>query len=307
MSDSLLAPLDTIIAQNPREPVYRTVQLRTLQMLRRDDRLRDAFEKWVRAVPRDPAPYREYARVLIQLGRPVGGGQHRRARARSRSAACAISSTRMRSFAPRWATGSRARSRGAARSLTRRISRTRARTRSRRRRPHRATQFARPWRSCLPMRDRVARSPSSSSRGAVRSRRGTRCARCAPTPARRRCGRSSASARTRKSAGPSRAMRSSRPCACDVRRSSRNVRPRRRCVPALPPRCSRSFRCPSGRTIRHASGASRWRCTWPRSSRSAARRMRMRSSRASIDCSCPRSACVSRRWSRRRGCARAIS
>jgi tetratricopeptide (TPR) repeat protein len=70
MSDSLLAPLDTIIAANPREPVYRTVQMRTLQILRRDDRLRDAFEKWARAVPRDPAPYREYARVLIQLGRP---------------------------------------------------------------------------------------------------------------------------------------------------------------------------------------------------------------------------------------------
>ena len=71
MSDSLLAPLDTLIAQNPRESVYRTVQLRTLQMLRRDDRLRDAFEKWVRASPRDAAPYREYARILIQLGRPA--------------------------------------------------------------------------------------------------------------------------------------------------------------------------------------------------------------------------------------------
>lgn len=70
MSDSLLAPLDTIIANFPRETVYRTVQMRTLQILRRDDRLRDAFEKWVRASPRDPTPYREYARMLIQLGRP---------------------------------------------------------------------------------------------------------------------------------------------------------------------------------------------------------------------------------------------
>jgi tetratricopeptide (TPR) repeat protein len=71
MSDSLLAPLDTIIANYPRESIYRTVQLRTLQILRRDDRLRDAFEKWVRAVPRDPAPYRDYARMLIELGRPA--------------------------------------------------------------------------------------------------------------------------------------------------------------------------------------------------------------------------------------------
>ena len=70
-SDSLLAPLDTIIAQHPREPTYRTVQLRTLQLLHRDDRLREAFERWVGAAPRDAQPYREYARILIQLGRPA--------------------------------------------------------------------------------------------------------------------------------------------------------------------------------------------------------------------------------------------
>lgn len=70
-TDSLIAPLDTLIAAHPRESIYRTVQLRTFQILRRDDRLRDAFEKWVRAMPHDPGPYREYARILIQLGRPA--------------------------------------------------------------------------------------------------------------------------------------------------------------------------------------------------------------------------------------------
>jgi tetratricopeptide (TPR) repeat protein len=70
MSDSLLAPLDSAIALRPREAIYRSIQLRTLQILRRDDRLRAAFDQWVRAVPRDPAPYREYARLLIQSGRP---------------------------------------------------------------------------------------------------------------------------------------------------------------------------------------------------------------------------------------------
>lgn len=69
MSDSLLAPLDSLIARDPREPLYRSVQLRTLQMLRREDRLRVAFERWVRDAPRNPAPYREYARMLLQLGR----------------------------------------------------------------------------------------------------------------------------------------------------------------------------------------------------------------------------------------------
>ncbi|HEY2065053.1 MAG TPA: hypothetical protein VGG84_03780 [Gemmatimonadaceae bacterium] len=69
MSDSLLAPLDALIRQHPQEPLYRSVQLRTLQILRRDDQLRTAFERWVHDVPGDPAPFREYARVLLQLGR----------------------------------------------------------------------------------------------------------------------------------------------------------------------------------------------------------------------------------------------
>jgi tetratricopeptide (TPR) repeat protein len=69
MSDSLLAPLDSLIARRPRDPLFRSVQLRTLQLLRREDLLRAAFERWVREVPRDPSPYREYARLLLQLGR----------------------------------------------------------------------------------------------------------------------------------------------------------------------------------------------------------------------------------------------
>jgi tetratricopeptide (TPR) repeat protein len=69
MSDSLLAPLDSLIARRPREALFRSVQLRTLQILRREDRLHAAFEQWVRDAPRDPSPFREYARLLLQLGR----------------------------------------------------------------------------------------------------------------------------------------------------------------------------------------------------------------------------------------------
>jgi tetratricopeptide (TPR) repeat protein len=69
MSDSLLPVLDSLIARRPREPLFRGVQLRTLQILRKDDQLRAAFERWLRDAPRDPAPYREYARLLLQLGR----------------------------------------------------------------------------------------------------------------------------------------------------------------------------------------------------------------------------------------------
>ncbi len=69
MTDSLVAPIDSVVTLFPREPIYRMVQLRTFQILHRDDRLRDAFERWVRAMPRDPAPYRDYARILLQLGK----------------------------------------------------------------------------------------------------------------------------------------------------------------------------------------------------------------------------------------------
>ncbi|HEY2377030.1 MAG TPA: hypothetical protein VGH98_13715 [Gemmatimonadaceae bacterium] len=67
-SDSLLAPLDTLIRRNPHESVYRSVQLRTLQSLGREDDLHLAIDRWVKQVPGDPSPYREYARLLLQRG-----------------------------------------------------------------------------------------------------------------------------------------------------------------------------------------------------------------------------------------------
>jgi hypothetical protein len=67
-SDSLLAPLDTLIRRYPRETVYRSVQLRTLQSLGREDQLHVAIDRWVKEVPGDPSPYREYARLLLQRG-----------------------------------------------------------------------------------------------------------------------------------------------------------------------------------------------------------------------------------------------
>jgi tetratricopeptide (TPR) repeat protein len=67
-SDSLLAPLDTLIRRSPRETVYRSVQLRTLQSLGRDAALRAAIDRWVKDVPGDPTPYREYSRLLLQRG-----------------------------------------------------------------------------------------------------------------------------------------------------------------------------------------------------------------------------------------------
>jgi len=70
-SDSLVAPLDTLIAANPREETFRTVQLRTLQALGKEPDLRRAFEQWIHDTPNDAAPYREYARLLLQKNQAV--------------------------------------------------------------------------------------------------------------------------------------------------------------------------------------------------------------------------------------------
>ncbi|HEU4993209.1 MAG TPA: tetratricopeptide repeat protein [Gemmatimonadaceae bacterium] len=67
-TDSLLAPLDTLIRTNPREPIFRAAKLRSLQTLGRDADMLETFERWVADAPGDAAPYREYARLLLQRG-----------------------------------------------------------------------------------------------------------------------------------------------------------------------------------------------------------------------------------------------
>lgn len=68
-TDSLLAPLDTLLRREPNNNIFRSVQLRSLQMLNRDADLRRAFEDWTRTAGKDPAPYREYSRILLQRNR----------------------------------------------------------------------------------------------------------------------------------------------------------------------------------------------------------------------------------------------
>src|SRR5262245_51822665 len=45
-TDSLLSPLDTLIRREPANAIYRSVQLRSLQMLNRDAELKRAFDEW---------------------------------------------------------------------------------------------------------------------------------------------------------------------------------------------------------------------------------------------------------------------
>ncbi len=67
--DTLLLVVDSAIRARPRETTFRVVQLRTLRSSGRAEQADRAFERWVVASPsRDPVPYREYARLLLQTG-----------------------------------------------------------------------------------------------------------------------------------------------------------------------------------------------------------------------------------------------
>ncbi len=67
-TDSLLVLLDSALAARPTDATLRTIQLRTLRSKRDDAATRMAFEHWLLAAPGQQAPYREYARLLLQDG-----------------------------------------------------------------------------------------------------------------------------------------------------------------------------------------------------------------------------------------------
>lgn len=68
-NDSLLPTVNALVTERPREPVFRTVQLRVLSAGGRHEQAGRAFEAWASDAGRDPAPYREYARLLLDEGR----------------------------------------------------------------------------------------------------------------------------------------------------------------------------------------------------------------------------------------------
>ena len=68
-SEAILPLVDSMLARRPTDPTLRTVQLRTLTTLRRSKEADTAFAQWLFAAPREPAPYRIYARQLLESGR----------------------------------------------------------------------------------------------------------------------------------------------------------------------------------------------------------------------------------------------
>jgi TolA-binding protein len=70
--DSVLPLVEPFVRARPGDALVRTVQLRTLVTLRRADEARAAYRAWRLAAPADPAPFREFARLLIAAGERAG-------------------------------------------------------------------------------------------------------------------------------------------------------------------------------------------------------------------------------------------
>lgn len=69
MRDSILPIVQRVLLVRPTDPVARSMQLRTLVSLGKDDEAKQAFGAWRRALGNDGSPYREYARLLLAAGR----------------------------------------------------------------------------------------------------------------------------------------------------------------------------------------------------------------------------------------------
>lgn len=89
--DSILPVVVRVLAVRPSDPVARSIQLRTLVGLGKDDEARAAFSSWRRAVGNDGAPFREYSRLLMAAGRAQAADSILREAGRLLGAAGALS------------------------------------------------------------------------------------------------------------------------------------------------------------------------------------------------------------------------
>jgi len=71
MLDSIVPVVSRVLQLRPSDPTARSVQLRTLVTMGRDDEAREAFTLWRRVAGNEGTPYREYARLLLQQGRAL--------------------------------------------------------------------------------------------------------------------------------------------------------------------------------------------------------------------------------------------
>lgn len=70
MQDSIMNVVERVLSVRRSDPIARGIQLRAYLTSGHEDAARTAFNEWRRSVaPNDAAPYRDYARLLMQTGR----------------------------------------------------------------------------------------------------------------------------------------------------------------------------------------------------------------------------------------------
>ena len=215
-----LAPLDTLIAANPHEETYRTVQLRTLESLGRDAQLRRGVRQvGARSADESDAVSRVRAHAARRkTARPRRTASSLRARQTlGTTKDLQFEIAQARAAQGQWIESARSVAAGAA--LPRTISSRRRRTRLRRRRPSSRAQIREIFLAPpieVPVATRARRSRDDVGLARRRLERAARIFRpTAPPPTR---GPNSRSAPRPRSGGRSRAKRSSRRFAWGARR-----------------------------------------------------------------------------------------
>ncbi len=69
MQDSIMNVVERVLSVRRSDPIARGIQLRAYLTSDHDEAAKMAFNEWRRSVPNEAAPYREYARLLLQTGR----------------------------------------------------------------------------------------------------------------------------------------------------------------------------------------------------------------------------------------------
>ncbi|MEO7362807.1 MAG: hypothetical protein ABI120_20920 [Gemmatimonadaceae bacterium] len=69
MQDSIIPVVERVLLTRRGDPIARGIQLRMYLSGGHDEAARMAYQEWRRAVPLEPAPFREYARLLLSSGR----------------------------------------------------------------------------------------------------------------------------------------------------------------------------------------------------------------------------------------------
>ncbi len=69
LRDSIVPVVNEVLRRRPTDPVARSIQFRALSTASRETELQAAFMEWRRAASGDAAPWREYIRTLMAMGR----------------------------------------------------------------------------------------------------------------------------------------------------------------------------------------------------------------------------------------------